>query len=194
MGKKDKRRKEPVTADVATATPVPRADRSADAMLRVVFGNHLALSKMADQKAHIMITICSAITALSLKQLFDPEFRYAAGTLVVFCLVAIFLGVYSTMPKLGTQPAPPPDDPAFNLLFFGHFTRLPYEEFEARLEALIHDHGGIHRSLARDLYSMGMVLMNRKYRYLDLCYRLFLLGLLVSTVVLGITLARVPAG
>lgn len=186
MGKKDKHRGNGGADPVAAVSP-PKADRSADAMFRVVFGNHLALSRMADQKAHIMIGISAAISAASVEKLFDPPFRNAAIVLLTFCLVAIFFAVLSTMPRLGDGPPPPPGDPRFNLLFFGHFAQIDREEYDDRMEALLRDRPGIHRMLVRDLYSLGRVLHDRKYRYLTLCYRTFLAGLILSALTLGAT-------
>ena len=186
MGKKGKH-KAANALEGGEASRSPKPERSADVMIRVVMGTHLDLSRMADQKAHIMIGICAAISAASVERLFDPPFRIAAMTLLGFDLLAILFAVLSTMPRLAAWEAASADDPNFNLLFFGHFAKLPYEEFATRFDALVHDQAEIHRSMARDLYSLGRVLADRKYRYLGLCYKTFLTGIVTSTLVLGAT-------
>ena len=171
-----------------------RADRSADPMFRSLLANHFRLSAMADTKAHIMITICAGIIGLSIKQLFDPQLFYATITLITCCLVALIFAVYSTMPKLSSSKSLGPDDSRFNVVFFSNFAQLPYDRFEAEMEKIIRDQQLIHRSMITDLYELGRVLATKKYRYLRYCYLMFLAGLILSAVVLGIsyTLSATP--
>jgi hypothetical protein len=170
----------------------PRADRSADSMFRTVSNNHFRISAMADSKAHIMITICAGIIGLSVKQLFDPQLAYATMSLIATCLVTLFFAVYSTMPKLGAQEMANPSEKNFNLIFFSNFVQLPYEKFEAEMETIIRDQRLIHRSMIKDLYSLGKVLAEKKYRYLRLCYVTFLVGLAVSAIVLVVSIIIAP--
>ncbi|MEK9136304.1 MAG: hypothetical protein AAB393_04220, partial [Bacteroidota bacterium] len=99
MGKKDKDKEKNGAPDI------PKADRSADSMFRTIVGNHFRLSQMADNKAHIMITICAGIIGFSIRQLFDPQLMYATASIILFSLVSLFFAVYSTMPKLGARAA-----------------------------------------------------------------------------------------
>lgn len=186
MGKKDKEREKDEAAEF------PKADRSADSMFRNILGNHFRLSQMADNKAHIMITICAGIIGFSIKQLFDPQLMYATATIILASFVSLFFAVYSTMPKLGAESSPDPADPNFNVIFFSNFVCMPYDEFERQMEALIRDQRKIHQSLIKDLYSLGRVLAEKKYRYLRYCYQTFLVGLVLSAIVFGISLLVVP--
>lgn len=162
-------------------------------MFRTIIGNHFRLSQMADNKAHIMITICAGIVGLSVKQLFDPQLMYAAATIILTSLVSLFFAVYSTMPKLGAQHTSDPSDPRFNVIFFSDFVHMPYEDFERQIETLVRDQRQIHQSLIKDLYSLGKVLAEKKYRYLRYCYQTFLAGLVLSTVVMAISFLATPA-
>ncbi len=161
-------------------------------MFRTIIGNHFRLSQMADNKAHIMITICAGIIGLSVKQLFDPQLAYAAATIILTSLVSLFFAVYSTMPKLGAQHTSDPSDPNFNVIFFSDFVHMPYEDFERQIETLVRDQRQIHQSLIKDLYSLGKVLAEKKYRYLRYCYQTFLTGLVLSAVVMVISFLVVP--
>jgi len=187
LGKKDKE-----NGKNGEKPEFPKADRSADSLFRTIVGNHFRLSQMADNKAHIMITICAGIIGFSIKQLFDPQLMYATATIILTSLVSLIFAVYSTMPKLGTQLSPDPKDPNFNVIFFSNFVHMPYEQFERQMEALIRDQRSIHQSLIKDLYSLGKVLDEKKYRYLRYCYQTFLAGLVLSAIVFGISLLAVP--
>lgn len=165
-----------------------RADKSADPMFRSLLANHFRLSAMADTKAHIMITICAGIIGLSVKQLFDPRLVYAAITIIIACLVALIFAIYSTMPKLDKPEQIAHNNSHFNVIFFSNFVNLPYERFEAEIEKIIHDQRLIHRAMIKDLYGLGKVLAEKKYRYLIYCYWTFLAGLILSAVILGTSL------
>ena len=61
-----------------------------------------------------------------------------------------------------------------------HFTQLSEAEFADRLIAGLHDEETLYRLMLRDVYQNGMVLQNKKYRYLGLAYRTFLIGLVAT--------------
>ena len=65
-----------------------------------------------------------------------------------------------------------------NMLFFGAFSKISEEEFQDQLLAEnFVDQETVYRTMLRDIYQMGVVLERKKYRYLGLAYRVFLLGL-----------------
>jgi hypothetical protein len=187
VGKKDKEKEKN-----GEGAGVPKADRSADTMFRTVLNNHFRLSQMADNKAHIMITICAGIIGFTLRQLFDPQLMYATAVLNMSCLIALFFAVYSTMPKLGIQQKPDPTDPGFNVIFFSNFVHMTYEDFEREMEVVIRDQRKIHQSMLKDLYSLGKVLDEKKYRFLRYCYQTFLAGLVLSAIVFVISWLSTP--
>jgi hypothetical protein len=168
-----------------------RADRAADNLFRIAHGKHESLSGMADSKAHIMITICAAVIGVSATQVYDPLFQYAALVLIVSSLAAAVFAVWAITPSLPHQRQADPRDPQFNVVFFSDFARLPYETFQAEVEALIHDRTALNRALIRDLYSLGRLLARRKYRYLRYCYRTFLAGMVLGGAVFLVSLALI---
>ena len=166
-----------------------RADRAAENLLRIAFAKHEQLSAMADNKAHIMLTIGVAVLGVSATQLFDPQLQYAAFVMIATSLVVVGLAVLATMPTLPTNKAVDPKDPTFNIAFFRDFARLPYDAFLEEMERMLADRTLTDRALLRDLYSHGQVLNGRKFRLLGLCYRVFFGGLLTAALVLLVTLA-----
>lgn len=169
-------------------------DRATDTMFRIVMQNHIQLSALADQKANMIITVCAIIISLIMKEIFNPQLQYAVMTLALTCLLTILFAVYSSLPKYAgkREGAMKAKNPSFNVIFFGDFTHLDYPDFETELEKVINDHDLVYESLAKDLYALGRVLHDKKYRFIRYSYLTFMLGLIVSGIILAITLASPP--
>jgi hypothetical protein len=165
---------------------------SADLMYRLMSGNTVQLSQMADSKAHIMITICAGIIGLSISHLFDPRLVYAAAVVIACSLVSLAFAVFTTMPRLVSPAEPDTKHPNFNILFFGDFARLPYDRFVQELDTIAGDPQMVYHTMARDAYVLGKMLAGKKYRYLNYSYRTFLAGLCVGGAVLALSLVVGP--
>ncbi|MCI0698564.1 DUF5706 domain-containing protein [candidate division KSB1 bacterium] len=165
------------------------ADRATDNLFRIMMNNHHQLSALADHKASMIITVCSIIIGLVVQYIIDPTLQYGAITLALTCLVTILLAVYSTLPKYESkrEGAMKAKNPAFNVIFFGDFTHLDYPEFERELEKVINDHDLVYESLAKDVYSLGRVLHDKKYRFIRYAYLTFMIGLVISGIILALT-------
>jgi hypothetical protein len=172
-------------------------DRATDNLFRIVMNNHLQLSALADHKANMIITVCSIIISLIVHRIADPELQSTVIALALTCLIAILFAVYSTLPKYESKKegAMKAKNPNFNVIFFGDFTHLDYPDFERELEKVINDHDLVYEALAKDLYALGKVLHDKKYRFIRYSYLTFMIGLVVSGIVLAITLtsASTPA-
>ncbi|MFD0748816.1 Pycsar system effector family protein [Mucilaginibacter calamicampi] len=163
-----------------------RPDRGIETMFRITSGNNQRLSDMADNKAHILITvnsiILSAIISLVLRKLEENSFL----TIPTFILLTISL-LSMTFSILATRPAIPkgvftPDDiekKTVNLLFFGNFYKMHLEEYTDGMLKVMADKDFLYGTLIRDVYSQGVVL-GRKYRLLRTAYNVFMFGLIVS--------------
>jgi hypothetical protein len=114
-----------------------------DHLLRQTRMHHTQLSAMADMKANILLTMASVVITLSVRYIAEPHLKWATTVLIAFCLMTIGLATYVVMPKipfsLKTGPEVKVRSPWFNLLFFGDFVRLTYEEFEAAMEEIMND-------------------------------------------------------
>jgi hypothetical protein len=173
--------------DVQKPAPLP-GNSSADLMFRLMSGNTVLLSQMADNKANIMITISAGIIGLSAGRMFEPEFTYAALALIITCLITLVFAVFTIMPRLRTQKNVDPSDPGFNLLFFGDFSRLSYERFQQHLDGIVGEPREAYHVMARDAYLLGRLLAERKYRYLSYTYRTFISGFVIAVIILAVTL------
>ena len=72
------------------------------------------------------------------------------------------------------------DSPFFNLLFFGDFIRMSFEEYEESMENVLNDPNMTYQVQLKELYNLGLFLANKKYRFLKMAYIAFIIGLLVS--------------
>lgn len=150
--------------------------------------HHMQLSSMADLKANMLLTMASIVVTLAAPQAMKAGSQLPLLVLIGFSLVTILLAAYAVMPKLpfsGHNPATPDTaSPQFNLLFFGDFTGLTYQQFEAEMEKVMNDPSSVYRAQVREIYTLGVFLAQKKYRYLRLAYTTFIIGLFASFITL----------
>jgi predicted metal-dependent HD superfamily phosphohydrolase len=163
-----------------------KPERGIETMFRISSSNHQRLSDMADNKAHIMITvnsiILSAIISLVLRKL-DEHSNLLIPT---FMLLTVSL-LTMTFSILATRPSIPQglfthediEKKTVNLLFFGNFYRMSFDEYADGMIKMMDDKDFLYGSLIRDNYSQGVVL-GKKYRLLRASYNIFMFGLIVS--------------
>lgn len=163
-----------------------RPDRGIETMFRISSNNHQRLSDMADNKAHIMITttsiIMSVLISVLLRKLEDnPHLVVPTVLLLAVCVVTLVFSILATRPSLPKGTFTPQDitDKKVNLLFFGNFYKMDYEDYSSGMRAMMNDRDFLYGSLTRDVYSQGIVL-GRKYRYLRIGYNIFMYGVIVS--------------
>jgi len=157
-----------------------------DHMIRQTRAHHVQLSSMADMKANMMLTVAALLIPLSIRFLDDPRLQPAALTMIGFCILTVLLAAYAAMPKVLGKKGPSktinPDDPSFNLLFFGSFTKMDYYEFEHAMEKVMNDHGEVYEKQIKEIYLMGQYLALEKYRFVRLAYVAFITGMVISTI------------
>ncbi|MBI3735019.1 hypothetical protein HY256_00710 [Candidatus Sumerlaeota bacterium] len=165
-----------------------------DQMLRQTRGHHVELSKMADVKANMMLTVASLVIPLSVGHVADPNLRWAAITAMSFCVLTIALAAYASMPKLRLPSAGSGQtdisNPGFNLLFFGDFIGMDYPQFAEQMERVMNDHSKTYEVQVREIYNIGIYLARRKYRFVRLAYISFICGLIASGIILLLTNLR----
>ncbi len=163
-----------------------RPDRGIETMFRISSNNHQRLSDMADNKAHIMITttsiILSVLLSVLLRKLEDNQnLIIPTILLLIVCLITMVCCILATRPALpaGIFTQQEIDEKKVNLLFFGNFYRMSYEEYDKGMKEMMNDRDFLYGSLTRDVYSQGIVL-GRKYRLLRAGYNVFMYGIVAS--------------
>ncbi len=162
--------------------------RGIETMFRITSGNNQRLSDMADNKAHILITvnsiILSAIISLVLRKLDESSFlTYPTFILLTISLVTIVVCILATRPSIphGEFTKQDVTDKKVNLLFFGNFYKMNLEDYTAGMQSVMSDKEFLYGTLIKDVYSQGVVL-GRKYRLLRLAYNIFMFGLSASVI------------
>jgi hypothetical protein len=169
-----------INAEVGDAPRAPVAGEShpnAIHLLRTMQGHHVALSSMADQKANILIGVNSVIFALVVKE--GNTMTLPMLVLAATSSLAAILCMLAVVPAFGARKSKAPPQPP-NILFFGAFTEFTEAQFVAQLDDINCDDAKIRRAMARDVYQLGWVLKYKKYRYLALAYRVFIIGLTLT--------------
>ena len=163
---------------------IQQAGSHLDHMLRQTRMHHVQLSVMADLKANALMTIAAVMLTFSAPFIVREHFRAAVIVLMCFCLLTILLATFAVMP--GTPLRSRKESPAdfekrgFNLLFFGSFICLDYEQFEAAMEEMMNDPSKTYQAQVREIYTLGTYLAEKKYRLLRCAYLAFVTGLLAS--------------
>jgi predicted metal-dependent HD superfamily phosphohydrolase len=186
------------STEVTKSKKKERPDKGIETMFRVSSGNHQRLSDMADNKAHIMITvnsiILSAILSLLLRRLEDhPYLVIPTFIILVISLLAMVFSILSTRPSIpdGLFTTKDVDEKKVNLLFFGNFYRMSLDDYAAGMNKVMNDREFLYGSLIKDVYAQGVVL-GKKYRLLRVAYNIFMFGLIAS--VIAFIIATVFAG
>ncbi len=139
---------------------------------------------MADNKANIMIAASSIVLSISISQADNLVYKLPLLIICVSSLVALMLAILAVLPTMSypkdKQGKPNRHSPFFNLLYFGHFSRLPQQVFEQELEKMTQSDSKLYSTIAKDIYSHGQVLAQKKYFYLRWSYIAFLAGAAIA--------------
>jgi uncharacterized membrane protein len=168
---------------------IQHAGSHLDHMLRQTRIHHVQLSIMADLKANGLMTISAIILTFSAPFIVREQFRFAVIAVLISSLLTIVLATIAVMPgtPLRTRKSGLPDvhHPKFNLLFFGSFVAMEYEQFEAAMEEILNDPSKNYQAQVREIYTLGVFLAAKKYRFLRFAYLAFVIGLLTSALLLS---------
>jgi predicted metal-dependent HD superfamily phosphohydrolase len=163
-----------------------KPEKGIETMFRISSSNHQRLSDMADNKAHIMITvnsiILSAIISLLLRRLSEYEY-FVVPTFILLSvsLLAMTFSILSTRPSIptGLFTRADVDNKKVNLLFFGNFYKATLDDYNYGMQKMMEDRDFLYGSLIKDVYAQGVVL-GKKYRLLRIAYNIFMFGLIIS--------------
>lgn len=160
--------------------------RGVETMYRTTYRTHVNLSSIADNKANIMLSINAIIISIVVSNLVPriQDNRLLAVptfTLLAVCLLALVFAILSTRPKVTEGKFSREDirKKKSNLLFFGNFYNMEIDDFHWGMMEMIKDSDFLYSSMTRDLYYLGVVLA-KKYKYLRICYGVFMYGLIAS--------------
>jgi predicted metal-dependent HD superfamily phosphohydrolase len=168
--------------------------RGIDTLYRTSFRNHINLSRIADGKANMMISINTIILSILLavsgagfsifEELFfaNPIFILPIIILLLSSLVAVVFAVFSARPKVTEYTIKRQQgkiSEEASLLYFGNFLKLEKKDFISYLDSMKENQSRLYDDLAKDLYDLGQVL-HKKYLLLTISYNTFVGGLILS--------------
>lgn len=175
-----------------------RPERGIETMFRITATNHIRLSDMADNKANIMLSINTilisiVLTVLARKLDVNPHLIIPTFILLLVSLMTIVFATIVTRPKVtaGLFTKQDIQEKKANLLFFGNFYNMDYNDFEWGMKEMMNDKEYLYGSMIKDFYFLGKVLGN-KYKYLSICYNTFTYGMILSIIAFAIAILLHP--
>ncbi len=165
-------------------------ERSIQTLFRVTLRNHIKLSDIADTKANILLSVNAIIISLALANLIpkleaesNKHLLIPSLILVLFSVASIILSILSTRPNVtsGEFTKEQVKNRNVNLLFFGNYHKMPFDQFKWGMNKLIKDKDYVYEMLMLDLHLLGKVL-HRKYFLLRLTYTVFMMGIIISVI------------
>lgn len=147
-------------------------------------------SVMADQKASISLALQLGLLTLIVRQFTESSHDSALtlgkvwwlAPLGLSTLVSVVLCLYVLMPSIGPRnwwnaafrPA------SRNPLFFSSIAQFTEEEYLQEMVTILQSDKQIYEATVIDMHRECIVLHYKKYRFLELAYRYFLLGILLT--------------
>jgi hypothetical protein len=166
-----------------------RPSRGVETLFRISSTNNQRLSAMADNKAHIMISvnsiIISAVLALVIRNLDSVPYLLIPTVMLLFVsLTTIIFSILATRPKLpsGYFTKEQVAQKDIDLSFFGNYYKMDFKEYDYGMKEMMNDKDFLYGSLTRNLYSHAKVL-GRKFRLLRISYDVFMYGLAIVVLV-----------
>lgn len=165
-----------------------KSDRSVDTLFRITLNNHTRLSDIADSKANILLSVNAIIISVCLSVLVpkldapkNAHLVIPSFVLLLSSVLTIIFAILSTKPNVTKTQFTKQDiaDRKVNLLFFGNFQQMLFNDYHDAMKDLIKDRDYIYDSMVKDLYYLGKVL-ERKYKLLSITYQIFMFGIILS--------------
>jgi predicted metal-dependent HD superfamily phosphohydrolase len=165
-----------------------RLVRGVETMYKTTYQTHNNLSAMADHKANMMLSIntivISIIASTLVPRIMDGnnnKLIIPTALLLIVCLISMIFATLSTRPKVteGNISREDISNRKTNLLFFGNFYNMKLPDFQWGVKEMIKDPDFLYSTMSRDIYFLGVVLA-KKYRYLSICYNVFMYGLILT--------------
>ena len=155
-------------------------------MLRTTQQHHVQLTSLIDHKANILIASSSIIITFSFTHIQTAKDFIGFWLLMLTALLTLVTSVIVIAPISLRKRKQNANKEQQNKLFFGHFTKLSIQEFEADMFDIMSEADYVKRAMIKDIYDIGKVLSERKYPYLKASSLIFILGLIISISVFSI--------
>lgn len=163
--------------------------RGVEIMYWIIYCIYVNLSFIVDNKVNIMLlinVIIILIVVFSLVFCFFDNFCLILFMILLFvvCLLVLVFVIFFIWLKVieGWVIWENIENKNFNLFFFGNFYNMELNDFYWGMMEMICDSDFLYSFMMCDLYYFGVVLA-KKYKYLCICYGIFMYGLIVFVIV-----------
>jgi hypothetical protein len=160
--------------------------KGVETMFRITAANNMRLSKIADDKAHFLLTvnsiIISALVSLVLRNIeHQPQYIIPSIIFLFTSLITFILAILATMPIIthGLFRKQDVKTKKADLLFSGNYHNMSLKDYEWGMSEMIKDPDFLYQSMIRDNYHLGLVL-DKKYKRLRLAFGFFMFGFVIS--------------
>jgi hypothetical protein len=148
---------------------------------------------MADNKAHILISVNSIIISVAIALVIgkfgeQPDLLIPTIMLLAVNVFTIIFSILATRPKVSTGIFTPEqlEKKTVNLLYFGSYYRMGFEDYENGMAKMINDSDFLYRTLMKNIYWQGKVI-GHKFGLLRIAYNIFMYGIAISVIAYTIT-------
>ena len=163
-----------------------KPERGVETLFRVTARKQLDLTTMADSKANLIIGVNTIIISIVISVI-GTRLSGASHLLIPSILIiltnatTIVIAILATRPKIirVTDHIPGKESAEFNILFFGHFSRMSLDSYKETIRKTIMKKEDIYDTISRDIYYQGLIL-SKKYSYIAWAYTIFVIGLVIS--------------
>lgn len=150
-------------------------------VLRAAHDHHVSMGALADVKASLLVLASLITLAIVGPQAVNDPKQYGIVALAVTSLLVAITALKALMPRLLTLRQRN-YQPELNLLFCGHFAQLTENDYLTRLGKEFAKPSAALDALAKDVFQMGIILHQKKFRNLSHACSLCVFGLVVSAV------------
>ncbi|MEM7093284.1 MAG: Pycsar system effector family protein [Actinomycetota bacterium] len=167
---------DPITDD--DALEALEASPSADYMLRTTQQIIVHQSAMADQKASVVLGSSFVVASIVFGDIStSSELTLISTLLLATSTLSGILAALALSPKLSFSK-----DAATQPLFFGSIAHMDIDDYQALMKGILPDTERIHETVVADIHAGSSVLLDSKFRPLQLSYMVLVLGMVVTLV------------
>ncbi|MGE3690499.1 MAG: Pycsar system effector family protein [Novosphingobium sp.] len=172
---------EPQSAEkFAAPREVPGPAVNAIHFVRTLQQITLNYSQMADHKASLLMGANFIVFTIAVGQVRKGGLPVSLTVLALFAFASAVCAILAVVPSIGRPRNG--QIPDANKLFFGHFAHQREEDWIESMMPHLRADSDMYRVMLRDIYQNGRVLQRKKYRFLSIAYRIFLVGLCLTVV------------
>ena len=186
----------PKKAENKSKSPQLGSARGIESMFRNSYRAQLDMIALAATKANIMISLNGLLVSVLLVSgaYFlgsEPMLIVPFTAFLLTCTVAIVFAVLAARPEADRKARPLEDFRTDNadLLIFEQFAKLPQEDYVDAMMEMLGNSDRVYRNMVVHIHNLGLA-ADRKFARLHLSYGAFMIGLVISVILLLFVIGR----